>query len=361
MAKGIYFGVNSLAKKIKKMYIGVGGVAHKVKKAYIGIAGKARVWFSGGELEYHGEISSLSVGRRNVVGAYNSNYALFGGGDPSGGNIVDAYNASLVRTTATPFDTNTYYHSGASIGSFALFAGGNKSISNVSAYNNELTKSNPTALSAGRRWMGVGINDSYAVFAGGRSGSATYHNTVDAYNNSLVRTNPTGLAVKRYNTAGAYNGEYIVFVGGSEEYAADAYNKSLTRVSAPTNKYKRSHPTGVGISRYALFVGGWNEYGVGDMVEAYDQSLTLTQPAKISYPFNMMSSTTTNSGDFAFLVGESSNYGFAYSIDSSLTVTNLKAITPREDLGVSKVGPYVLVGGGYTGSSYTNKVEAYIE
>lgn len=41
MAKGIYFGVNSLAKKVKKMYIGVGGVARQVKVGYFGVNNKA--------------------------------------------------------------------------------------------------------------------------------------------------------------------------------------------------------------------------------------------------------------------------------------------------------------------------------
>lgn len=47
MAKGAYFGVNSLAKKVKKMYIGVGGVAREVKQGYIGVNNTAKSFFSG--------------------------------------------------------------------------------------------------------------------------------------------------------------------------------------------------------------------------------------------------------------------------------------------------------------------------
>ena len=47
MAKGNYIGVNSVARKGKKMYIGVGGVARKVKKAYIGVNGVAKSFWSG--------------------------------------------------------------------------------------------------------------------------------------------------------------------------------------------------------------------------------------------------------------------------------------------------------------------------
>lgn len=48
MAKGIYLGINSLSRKVKKMYLGIEGVARKVKKGYIGINGIARLFFAGG-------------------------------------------------------------------------------------------------------------------------------------------------------------------------------------------------------------------------------------------------------------------------------------------------------------------------
>ena len=36
MAKAVYVGVDSKARKMKKAYIGIGGTARKVKKMYIG-------------------------------------------------------------------------------------------------------------------------------------------------------------------------------------------------------------------------------------------------------------------------------------------------------------------------------------
>ena len=41
MAKAVYVGVNSKARKMKKAYVGIGGKARKVKKMYIGVGGKA--------------------------------------------------------------------------------------------------------------------------------------------------------------------------------------------------------------------------------------------------------------------------------------------------------------------------------
>lgn len=51
MAKGMYLGVSSKARKGKKAYIGVSGKARKIKKMYIGDAnGKARLFWSGSGL-----------------------------------------------------------------------------------------------------------------------------------------------------------------------------------------------------------------------------------------------------------------------------------------------------------------------
>jgi hypothetical protein len=48
MGKGMYIGVDSKARKVKKMYVGVDGKARKVKKVYVGDAnGKARLCWSG--------------------------------------------------------------------------------------------------------------------------------------------------------------------------------------------------------------------------------------------------------------------------------------------------------------------------
>ena len=46
MAKGIYIGNSSIARKVKGLYIGVDGVARKVKKGYIGVGGVARQFYS---------------------------------------------------------------------------------------------------------------------------------------------------------------------------------------------------------------------------------------------------------------------------------------------------------------------------
>ena len=46
MAKGIYVGVDSKARKVKKAYIGVAGISRKIKKGYIGVNGRAQQFYS---------------------------------------------------------------------------------------------------------------------------------------------------------------------------------------------------------------------------------------------------------------------------------------------------------------------------
>lgn len=79
MAKAVYVGVGSKARKMKKAYIGIGGKARKVKKMYIGVGGKARLCYSA-EADKFGMAASLSKARSLLAGTTVGGYALFGGG-----------------------------------------------------------------------------------------------------------------------------------------------------------------------------------------------------------------------------------------------------------------------------------------
>ena len=59
MAKGLYVGVDGIARKIKKAYVGVDGIARKIKKAYVGVDGVARLIYSA-----------------DVFGGYTGNYTV---------------------------------------------------------------------------------------------------------------------------------------------------------------------------------------------------------------------------------------------------------------------------------------------
>jgi hypothetical protein len=71
------------------------------------------------------------------------------------------------------------------------------------------------------------------LFAGGFYGS--YWNAVDAYNTDLVRSTPTALSVARYGLAGASVGDYALFAGGYDNSddtntTVDAYTPQISVV-----------------------------------------------------------------------------------------------------------------------------------
>ena len=142
MAKAVYVGVGSKARKMKKAYIGIGGKARKVKKMYIGVGGKARLCYSA-ELERYGMAAALSTARYDMRAATVGKYALFAGGfapNPFFGedasSSVDAYNTSLTKSTPTELSCKRCGHAAASVGGYALFAGGASSYNLLGFYEN---------------------------------------------------------------------------------------------------------------------------------------------------------------------------------------------------------------------------------
>ena len=182
--------------------------------------------------------TELSTARRYLAGASVGNYALFAGGQINSSSYVatvDAYDSSLTRSTPTALSTARNRLAGASVGNYALFAGGNSS-STVDAYDSSLTRSTPTALSTARdRLAGASVGN-YALFAGGKIDSS-YVATVDAYDSSLTRSTPTALSTARDSLAGASVGNYALFAGGNgSSYVAtvDAYERPY--ISIPAQK-----------------------------------------------------------------------------------------------------------------------------
>ena len=76
-----------------------------------------------------------------------------------------------------------------------------------------LTSSTPTALSVVRRNLAGASVGNYALFAGGSTGSVD-SNVVDTYKTSLTRSTPTVLSEARRSLAGASVGNYALFAGG---------------------------------------------------------------------------------------------------------------------------------------------------
>ena len=222
-------------------------------------------------------------------GASVGDYAIFAGGwlRGSGSTIrVDAYDKSLTRTAAANMSIHNISTgpSGTSVGNYALFV-----VQSVTdAYNTSLIKSTPTALSVSRYATASASVGDYALFAGGTTGyvnNANYYgvsDVVDAYNKSLIRSTPTVLSVARDCLAGASIGtDYALFGGGvSYTYSGempydvvDAYDKSLTRSTPTVLDVARYSLAGGSVGNYALFGGGKlynsNSSTYYDTVDAY--------------------------------------------------------------------------------------------
>ena len=200
MAKGAYVGVDGVAHKVKKIYTGVDNVAKQVKKGYVGVGGVARPFFSSDGLEYYGAITPLSVGREQLSATTVGNYALFGGGQ---------------RTFSTDKDT-------------------------VDAYDATLTRSTPTALSVARECLAATTVGNYALFGGG-GGSIegySYTDTVDAYVDSVGAEIPSHLSID----GGEGDYDLIDLIDGTITKIARNYSDFITLKRGHAYRFALSDP-----------------------------------------------------------------------------------------------------------------------
>ena len=371
MAKAVYVGVDSKARKMKKAYIGIGGTARKVKKMYIGdSSGKARLCYSA-ELEKVGTATALSAARYDMRAATVGNYALFAGGiasyrsvfDVGIGSSVDAYNASLTKITPTELSCERYNHAGASVEGYALFAGGANSsyaadvVDSVDAYNASLTRTAAAALSGKRIWMGAASLEGRAFFAGGASTNVNSNNicaNVEVYNGALTRTAATNLSIARYCPLTATIGSRVLFAGGSgssNTKVVDVYSASLTRTAAADLSNGTSGGASFGpdtaavVGNYAIFT---HCSSGNTSCDIYNASLTKTTAPLLSIARDYMSAGAV--GDYALFAGGGINSPYSDVVDacdSSLTRTTATALSDgRRSSSSATVGDYLLFAGG---------------
>ena len=183
-------------------------VAKRVKKGYIGVGGVARP-FLGSGLEYYGKITSLRADGSGAAATLGK-YAIF-----NCDTNVDAYNEALVRFSADGTNYHAdYWTCGVKVGgNYVLFAGQLSRQHQVHAYNESLVKSFAPNLSKSRGYIAGASVGEYAIFAGG-IGEYNVETDVDAYNSSLVKTGVTSLSTARECACGGSIGDYALFAGG---------------------------------------------------------------------------------------------------------------------------------------------------
>lgn len=249
--------------------------------------------------------TELSCKRCGHAAASVGGYALFVGGASSYNLIfgyddivssVDAYDASLTRSAAHIIGA-TAAIGGAAVGNYALFAGGtvnwpinkDNATSDVLVYDSSLTFTTAPWLSVARANVKGASVGNYALFAGGKTDS--FYTTVDAYNASLTRTTATALSSVENNIAAATVGNHAIFVGNTA--SADIYDASLTKTSAAILSTARTGLAATTVGDYAIFSGG----GVADFCDA---SLTRSSIGTSMTGYDMGAATI---GDYALFAG----------------------------------------------------------
>ena len=368
MAKKIYVGVNSAARRVKKAYIGVNGLARRIKKAYIGIGGVARPCFST-EPEYWGETSQPLATPQGCKASSSNTYVVFGGnGDAdSVASKVTAYDKSLVRSLAEDFTYGRYNHMAAGIGEYVIFAGGmssKKYYRPVEVYNGSLTKVTAADLYDTPHSGAGAKGKNHAFIIGGY-----YGGTADAYDASLThKTFNRGLEwPNTENIAATSLGDYVIYgggcKGGAKSYQSKmcAVDSSLTVTTVSYLTQGRENLAAAKAGSYALFGGGNVNGDIYAIVDAYNASLTRSAATDLSAArFGLLAASVEDFAVFAGGYAESVYYTAADVYDKSLTRSNNFTLKYSHWGGdAAEIGSFALFGGGFgTDSTKIDTVEA---
>lgn len=269
---GTKSGTFSLSAKYERLeYVQTGvstGVkARRVRKAYIGKNGVAKSFFSDLRTIIYGGRTNAPL-RMGHSGSLNGNFGVIN-------NVA-----------------------GASVGNYAIFAGGDNGQSNeynytdgVNAYDSSLTAQNIAQLSFSsvtdkwRSGMLSGVINNKAVFAGGYYLYKPLFGKVKvircdeaiSYDTSLTQTQLTDLSSAKCNCATANTTNHLIFAGwinNTNSNTTDAYDNSLTRSTITALGTARYYLAGASIGEYAIFAGGKDDSTSYSLVECYDSALT---------------------------------------------------------------------------------------
>ena len=377
MAKGIYLGIDSLSRKVKKMYLGIEGVARKVKKGYIGINGIARLFFAGGgKPVYAGETTPLPVLAARLAGASVSKYALFAGGTRgtsltgTPNNQVTAYDDVQVQSIPDHLNSYAVELAGCSLPNHAIFAGGEESDRQVNAYDKNLSKISPAEeLEYGRGYMPTAKVGDYAVFGPGfcTEPSFVIRNFTEAYDDDMVHYQCPSVSGSDSNSryiTGAANQNYAVFSGaatlsGQATGVTKALDADLTVTTATPGKssFAKSGAT-VGDDQYAMFVGGTGStgnWGPHSYAYAYDNDLVfsecehLTEARSLAAAVSLYGTAIFAGGQ----ISEDKGTALVETYEEDLVKGETFSLqSARYELAGAVAGVTAIIAGGYINESY---------
>lgn len=386
MGKGMYIGVDGKARKCKKAYIGIDGIARKIKKIYIGIANVARLIFSSGGIEYFGKIGNLVGDRLYGVGISLNAWAIFAQGYDSDYNTmssIDVYASSFVKTTIDVRGIRSVHSASSAVGNYGLIAGGASSdtdgaeIKSVWYYDDSLVygslNSNSGLYYKSNHLAGASVGD-YAIFAGGvyyddYTSSYLFNSSAIAYNGSLTRYSISSLSTARCKLAGTNCVNYALFAGGTTSNinysgasnVVDAFNTSLTRTIATILQTPRLYCKGVRVGNYALITGGGSTNGFSNVVDSYNSSLTKSVATNLETKVVQHGVCSSENNLYALIAGGNiSSYSKTKVVniyDESLTKTLSEIDETRSNLLGASIHGGIIFAGGTSNNSYAFKTD----
>ena len=216
-----------IARRSMKIYIGVNNIARKVRKIYMGDqSGIARLIYDPvRKISFSSNIEEISIDAlhhyKNVGRASIGNYAIFAGGNDIDNIVtsnIDVFNREGVCVAQLKYGDNAINITGCNNDKYALFAGGaldsfmNDGSRNISSHvmyiSSDLTNGlmkNGSNLSYPTSSMSSCKFREYAIFAGGSSGSIYvaywYRPYVTGYNNDLIKLQLPSLSSDRIGFA----------------------------------------------------------------------------------------------------------------------------------------------------------------
>lgn len=260
-------------------------------------------------------ITSFSIDRSNLAAVSVGNYAVFAGGNKYHTGIEVYDNDSLGHSVSENKGIARLGLAATTVGDYALFGGGSIRVGEglaptaiVEAFNSSLIRTSASDLNVGREYLAAAPVGDYALFAGGYDDSKEL-NIVDAYDVYLVHRIIAPLSSSRMHLAGTGTRQHAFFGGG--EYGknwamaknVDVYNAELERTTVSLSN-ERAWLSSTSIDTFALF-GGGNQYDAenwrkeSDVVDAFDEFLTRTIYHLSSARENLAATTIGNYALFA--------------------------------------------------------------
>ena len=397
--KGLFMGVNGVAKKGKNLYIGVNGVAKKIKKIYVGDKnGIARTVHTDivnldtvkdpntGETLLLTPITMIWSARDGLTAnTTDSGYALFLGGTGRDNAIsysdeMDVYSPSLTKTALNGTTGPYAYRATAKINGHVLLIGGNGRTdtgavdfaSFVHAVDNSLTASRPIGLIYPycTRAAATAISDDLVYYAGGVASykelslidPTSVNNSIRTIDKSLTSGYLTDVYLDEatYNLgAASIKNHSAFFAGGRKDYSnhstmACAINMSGTKTSLSLSYTKIDPVISAQNNDYVMFAADYRK-----VLEVFDRSYTRTLVELSGDRYH--AGTVNHNGIVYFAGGTSSASGGGTktntieSFDENLvrTLEPVTLKTAKSHCYLATAGDYIVLTGGRTGENYS--------